>query len=257
MRKPFPVPSLKSAPPAMIALGILIASLTQLEAQTPTTNASPWASSAAAGLTLTRGNSRTTLVTANIETKRKTPLDEIILEGDATYGESDGTENAELLHGSAQYNRKITGDLYWGLLGDALHDGIADVRYRLTLAPLLGYYIINHTNTTLAVEAGPGFVYQDQGSGTNENKDGFVTLRFAERFEHKFNATARVWQSIEILPRIDDFNDYYLSGEIGVEATMTKHVKLRTYLDDTYYNVPAAGRLKNDVKLVGAVAYTF
>jgi hypothetical protein len=32
---------------------------------------------------------------------------------------------------------------------------------------------------------------------------------------------------------------------------------LRVYLDDTYNNVPAPGRKKNDLKLVAAVAYKF
>ena len=36
----------------------------------------PWESSAAAGLTLTRGNSQTLLFTAGLQTQRKTPTDE-------------------------------------------------------------------------------------------------------------------------------------------------------------------------------------
>ena len=66
-----------------------------------------------------------------------------------------------------------------------------------------------------------------------------------------------MWESFEILPDATHWNNYYCDGEIGVEAAITKHAKLRTYIDDQYYSIPAKGRLKNDSKLVGALAYTF
>ncbi len=214
---------------------------------------SPWTTSAAAGLTLTRGNSKTLLATANLGSERKTADDQVLLGADATYGETSGVKNSESLHGFGQYNRQATTDFYYGLRLDALHDAIADVNYRLTLAPLVGYYLIKQTNTTLTVEAGPAFVYHEQGHITK----GYATLRLGERFEHKFTATTRLWQTFEILPQVDKFDNYYINAEIGVESALTKHVSMRTYLQDTYYNIPAAGREKNDIKLVAAIAYKF
>jgi putative salt-induced outer membrane protein YdiY len=68
-----------------------------------------------------------------------------------------------------------------------------------------------------------------------------------------------LWETAEILPQVDDFNNYIVNFEIGVEADLnsSKKLALRVYLDDTYNNVPAAGRKKNDLKLVAAVAYKF
>ena len=52
-----------------------------------------------------------------------------------------------------------------------------------------------------------------------------------------------------------------LFGEIdrlrGVEADITKAMKLRTYLQDSYVSEPAPGRKNNDIRLVAGVAYTF
>lgn len=218
------------------------------------TNApSPWSTSAAAGLTITRGNSHTMLATVNLQSTRKTADDTTLLGADATYGETSGVRNAEQLHGFGQYNRNLSADFYYGLRLDALHDGVADVRYRLTLAPLAGYYILKHTNTTLSVEAGPALIYQEQGHVDK----GYLSLRLGERFEHKFSASAKLWQTFEIIPEVDKFDNYYINFEIGVESALTKHVNVRTYIQDTYYNLPAAGREKNDVKLVGAIAYKF
>ncbi|HUA68131.1 MAG TPA: hypothetical protein VMA13_06245 [Candidatus Saccharimonadales bacterium] len=75
------------------------------------TNAPPpkpkikWASSAAAGLTLTSGNSKTTLATVTAATDGKWDQSELSIEGDAAYGRSKtsgqttATTTAELLHG--------------------------------------------------------------------------------------------------------------------------------------------------------------
>jgi len=70
---------------------------------------------------------------------------------------------------------------------------------------------------------------------------------------------ARVWQTAEFLPQVDDLNNYIINAEVGIEADLntTGKLALRAYLQDTYNNVPAKGREKNDAKLVAAIAYKF
>ena len=217
-----------------------------------------WESSVALGFTVTGGNTRTMLATANFNTSRKTPLNEFLAGGDGTYGkDTTGTndiKSAESLHGFTQYNRLATDRLYYGIRLDGLHDAVAGVNYRFTAAPLLGYYLIKETNTSLVTELGPGFVYQRQ---SGQLPSDFATLRLGERFEHKFSTAARVWENLEILPKVDNFTDYYADGEVGVDTAITKHADWTTYVQDTYYNIPTPGRLKNDIKLVTGIKYKF
>jgi putative salt-induced outer membrane protein YdiY len=213
----------------------------------------PWTGDASLGLTLTRGNSRALLAVAQADAKKKWDDNELLLNANGAYGKNTGVVNAESIDGNAQYNRNFTPRFYFGVKGDALSDHIADIDYRLTLAPLAGYYLIKNTNDTLAVEAGPAGVLQKLGETTR----GYATLRLGERYEHKFSATARLWESFEILPQVDRFSNYYINAEIGIESALAKSWSLKTYIDDTYYAVPAPGRLKNDVKLVSAIAYKF
>lgn len=44
---------------------------------------------------------------------------------------------------------------------------------------------------------------------------------------------------------------------MGVEADLTKKMSLRVTLQDIYDNEPAAGRKRNDIRLVSGVAYKF
>ena len=223
-------------------------------AQAPTPMTAPaWDTSAALGLTVTRGNSDTLLFTGNILTGKKWDQNELAFGADATYGENNSVKNAESFHGFGQYNRLFTERLYGYMRLDALHDAIADIEYRLTLSPGAGYYFIKNESTKLSGEVGPGFIYEKQG----DDSRGYVTLRLAERFDHKVNDRVKIWQSVEILPQVDNFSNYIVNAELGVETSLTTKLSLRTYLQDTYDNEPAPGREKNDLKLVAAVAYKF
>jgi putative salt-induced outer membrane protein YdiY len=229
------------------------------ETSTPTVsgatmdNLYPWQSSASAGLTLTRGNSQTLLFTADVQTQKKMPENEFMLGLGGAYGDQNSKDTVNNYKAFGQWNHLFTERFFGYVRADALRDIIADLDYRFTVGPGVGYYLIKETNTTLAVEAGAAFEAQKLG----KKDDTFVTARLAERFEHKFSDRARVWQSVEFLPQVDKLDNYLVNFEIGLEASLTKSFSLKTYLDDNYQNRPAAGKLKNDLKLVAAVAYKF
>jgi len=136
---------------------------------------------------------------------------------------------------------------------EGLRDFIADVDYRLTVGPGAGYYFLKETNTTLAGEIGGNFEAQK----LDGQYQTFATVRLAERFEHKFNDHARVWQNFEIFPQVDKLDNYVINFEVGIETTITKTISLKTCLDDSYANRPAPDHLKNDMKIVAGVAYKF
>jgi putative salt-induced outer membrane protein YdiY len=220
----------------------------------PTTTETPkWSASGALGFSLAKGNTDNTLLNANLLASKKWDRNELDLGLDGAYGESDGTRNTANAHAFAQYNRLFTERAYGLLRADGLHDDVADVQYRVTLSPGAGYYFIKGTNTFLRGEVGPGYVIERVG-GVD---DDYVTLRLAERFETKINDRVKLWQSLEWLPAVDDFEDGVINGEIGLETSLTKSLNLRTYVQDTYDTTPAPGLKHNDVKLIVALAYKF
>ena len=239
----------------IVAAGTLAAFAQTSTSNIPVPPAKPkWDSSLSFGATITRGNSDTTLLATKLLTDRKDKMNELAFGADAAYGENDGTENVETLHGFGQWNHLFTDRFYGYARAEGLHDGIADIDYRATVGPGVGYYLLKETNTTLAVEGGGTMLFERQGGSDSS----YATLRFAERFEHKFSEYgARVWEKVELLPQVDDFNNYIVNSEIGIEASIAKNLSLQTYLDDSYNNQPAAGREKNDMKLVSAISYKF
>src|SRR5664279_786462 len=141
------------------ALMCVASGLTAAESAAPTEAPKKWDTSAAAALTLTRGNSDTLLVTLSLDSKRKGEKDEIDLGVSGGYGESTvnsvDTKNTEFLQGYGQYNRSFSDQFYGGLRLDGQYDGIAGIDYRFKISPIAGYYLIKNTNMMLAVEGGP------------------------------------------------------------------------------------------------------
>ena len=217
------------------------------------TNKPVWESTLTFGLTLTSGNSDTLLANTSFATHRDNPTNEWLLGADAAYGENNSVKNAETLHGYGQYNHRFSDRWFGYVRADGLHDGIADVDYRVTLSPGAGYYFIKRKETTLAAEAGPAVLLEKLDG---EHKI-YCTPRLAERFEHKLDAHARVWQNVEFLPQVDKPENFLLNAEVGVEAALTKKLSLRTVVDDNYANIPAPGREDNDVKIVSGLVYKF
>ncbi len=220
------------------------------------TNAPPkpkWESSASLGATVTRGNSRNVSVSGQLQTGRKWDKNEIALGVDGTYGEDRGVKSAELLHGFAQYNRLFTEKVFGYARVEGMHDAVADIDYRITLSPGAGYYFIKTPETGLRAEVGPGWVYEQRTTGSHD----YFTIRFAQRLDQKLSETSKLWETVEFLPAVDNWGDYLMNAEIGIDTAITKALSLRTYAQDSYRSKPAPERQKNDFRLVAAVAYKF
>ena len=218
------------------------------------TNRPAWESSVGFGFTLTHGNSDTLLATGSIQTRKKTLTDEISLGADGAYGENNSVQNVNTAHGFSQYNHLFSERFFGYLRADAVHDEIANLQYRITLSPGVGYYFLRQTNNSFAGEFGPAMVFQQLGN-QGEN---YVTLRAAERFEHRFTEnSARVWEAVEILPQIDRFDNYIVNAQAGIEAAISKKVSLQISLQDNFVNEPAPGRQQNDLRIVSGLKYRF
>lgn len=212
-----------------------------------------WETTAGLGASITDGNSDTTLFTANALTLRKWSTGEFSAGVNAGYGESDNSQNVGFVKGFGQYNYLMTDRWYALGRAEALHDSIADIKYRVPLSVGIGYFLIKSDRVTLSAEAGPGYVFEKIGNET----DNYATIRFAENFTWKISDRARLWQSFEYQPQIEDWSEYFLTAEIGVEADMTKQMALRVVLQNWYNSSPAPDREGNDLRLVAGINYKF
>ncbi len=212
-----------------------------------------WDTTAGLGLNLTQGNSESVAGAANILSKGAWKNYAITLGADANYGEQSSVKSVESFRVYGQYDRKLSESFYVFGRAEYYHDAIADIEYRVKLSPGFGWHLIKNDKVTFDVELGPGYVFQKLGSLS----DSYATLRVGDRFTYKLSDRARIWQAAEFVPAVEDFGNYLISAEIGVEADLTKKMSLRTVIQDEYTSTPAAARKKNDIKLITSVNYKF
>ena len=222
-----------------------------------------WVTTAAGGVNLTRGNSKTLAFNGSVRSEAKSGANEMTIGAEANYGESEETQtdgvkttrkNIDNDRAFVGYRRLLTERLFAALNGEVLQDDIAGIDYRGTVGPAVGYYFLKDTVNMFEVEAGPSYINQqlDDGNG-NKTRDDRWALRVAERYDLKVSATAKLWEMAEYLPAFDDFGDYLLNAEAGAEAAMTTRVGMRLVCQYKHDSHPAEGKEKDDVALIAAV----
>lgn len=223
--------------------------------------------SLSAGVTMTDGNSETMQANLSMLTEgEKESLGSVRAGAEFNYGEStverestvDGVATVEDVDETTVENarafanaKKTMSPLTFGYVDVSfLYDDIAMVDHRFVAGPGLGVYPLKNDITSLLFEAGPSYVWEKVA----DVSDDYLAVRFAERFTHALSDTAKVWQSAEYLPKADDFGDYLLSAEVGVEAALNAHLNLGLVLRDKYDSEPGEGLEKNDLALIGRIS---
>jgi len=226
----------------------------------PSANPPVWHGDMALGLSLARGNANTFLLNGSATADNSWEQNELKLGTDGQYGlnnwgQTNQTQSTEAVHGFVEYKRLFTDRFYGSARVDGYHDDIASIQYRLVVGPAIGYYFIKSDASKLNGEVGPSFIDERLG---HEDKS-YVTIRFSERGEHTFNKakTAKVWEEVDYMPQVDDFSNYLLNSEVGVEAALNARFSLRVCADDKFDSKPAAGRKENDILLVSSLVYKY
>jgi len=237
-----------------VAVGLLALAATAVRAEEP---APAWHGNLALGLTLTRGNSKTVLVNGSALAEKLMKRDEFRFGADVTYGEQEIDDQTETTAQSARsfgdWKHLFTERFYGGLRGEVFHDEVADLDYRVVLGPSVGYYFIKTPTTRLNGDIGAAYVLEKKGG----ESEGYVTLRLAERGERNMNERWKIWEQAEVLPQVDDLNNFIVQAEVGTEVMLNNKLSLRVIFRDTYVNEPAEGRKANDMTLITAIAYKY
>ncbi|NLG34548.1 MAG: DUF481 domain-containing protein [Lentisphaerae bacterium] len=216
-----------------------------------------WTTALNLGLTLTDGNSETLAVNGSLVTEgEREGLGSLLAGAEVNYGENtvDGVEETTVENAKAYVNVKktLSPRTFVSLDSSVLYDDVAAIDYRALLGPGLGFYALKNDKHELSLEAGPSYVWGKIGG----LKEDYLALRFAERFTCQMLPNAKLVQSLEYVPEAEDFDNYRITAEAGVEAAMSDRLSLRVVLQDQYVNLPAEGKERNDLSLIAGVGLT-
>jgi len=209
------------------------------------------------GLSLTDGNSETLAVNASLVTEgEKEGLGSVLAGVEANYGESTVNEveetTVENAKAYANVKKNLSPRTFVSLDASVLYDDVAAIDYRATLGPGLGFYVVKNDKRELSLEAGPSYVWEKLDGET----DDYLALRFAERYTCQVLPNAKLVQTLEYVPEAEDFDNYRITAEAGVEAAMSDRLSLRVVVQDQYVNRPAEGKERNDLSLIAGIGLT-
>jgi putative salt-induced outer membrane protein YdiY len=208
-----------------------------------------WDKTITAGYNYTDGNSKTASLNVNGKLARDYEGEAWRFEADYNYGNAaaDVNSSREVTKQNARalgdYKHTLDSVFFAGANASYAWDEIADLDYRVVLSPNMGAYLLKNDVTTLSLEAGPSYVWEQLGG----EDDNFAAARIADRFVWNISESALFYQSAEYLVAFDDSADYIVNAEIGIEAPLSSMVNLVLSVRDYYINQPAAGRERNDV----------
>jgi len=213
-----------------------------------------WSADIALGASLSRGNNDSHRVNAEFKAQRKQDDDQLDFGMRAEIGENEGETTSEYIEADAQYRRNISDKFYWYGLAQGRRDAVADLDYRISLGPGVGYRLIESEDFSLLFEGGPAYVAEKFAS---DSLDHSLRGRLYEEFVWNITPSAKFYQTAEYLNNLQDLEDWIIELEAGIETAITETLSLRFSAINRYDNVPASGAEKNDLSLNSAIVYRF
>ena len=245
--------SFKTAVTGLVTLALLASAQSLLASPQPlpAETSSSWENEAAAGVSLAKGNSDN--LSYNLHLLSSYELDNIEAKLGANwhYAENNDVKNTDSFKAFGEYRYLLNDRAYLGTNASYLVDDITDIDYRIDLGVVAGYYLLKNKDQKLSFEAGPGYVWQDQADIT----DDYLTLRFALRYEQQLAQRSKLWFSSIYTPAADDFSDYLLSAEAGIDTAINDHWAIRTAIRYQYDSTPAPDRQSGDTLLTVGLRY--
>lgn len=212
---------------------------------------SPWELSGTAAYQSTSGNSDTTQAGVQLLASYVNEPNELYIGGDYFYGDADGDTSLDTLHGFAEYNRLIDERWYFGANADYFRDELADLDYRARLTPKIGYYLIKTDTFKLSLEAGAGYLWEEQGGVA----DDYWVGEFGEKAELQLTERTSLKQSLSVVPELGDLDNYLLNAEVALATKVSQRWAIGVGLRARHDSTPAAGAEETDLALLATVSY--
>ena len=154
-------------------------------------------------------------------------------------------------------NREVTGRLDFPVAGplstyiDAsyLADDIADLDYRVLVGPGLSYNFVKTETAEFRIDLGISPMWEKIA----DESEYYTMLRTAEYGSYTLDSGAKIWESCEYLPALNNSDKYLINAEIGIESPLNDRLSLRLVAEDKYNSLPAEGNEKNDLRLTAAI----
>lgn len=206
------------------------------------------------GYVAVSGNTQTTTLSVGEKVTRKSGRLTLEQYFGIIRGSLNGVENTNLLRTGVRAEYTLGGHFssYAGAAFD--RNPFAGIERRFEEQAGLQYRPIANTSDTLRFEGGASATQQTSVDGTRLL---FPAARAAGAWRHQFSPAAYFVQTVEVLPNLQDGEDYRVNSESAIIAPVSQRIALRLGYLIRYDNLPEPTFRTTDRLFTTAVQLTF
>jgi len=217
-----------------------------------------WSGFVDTGLSLTRGNAKTTTFSLGANAARATPRDKIsvylasLLAKNGTTGRTVTTANA--IRGGLRYDFNLSDRLFAFAFTDLEFDEFQKLDLRLVLGGGLGYHAKKTERTVLDLFAGGSFNKEYFSTGVRR-KSGEVL--FGEDLSYKLSNRTSLKERLVFFPNLSESGEYRVTFDTSAVTNLNRWLGWQVTISDRYLSNPVPGAKKNDLLLTTGLRLTF
>jgi len=208
-----------------------------------------WSFQASVDISGSDGNSDDFFSALGAQAKLEGPHDTLLLYGAYRYKEAEGVKTEDEQMAGIRYTNFFTDTLGWFVRQELERDIFEGIDFRSTTGAGLTYRFIKEERLTLNGSAGVSYRYESY-TDANVDSDGFPGLDFGLNLGWQFADWGRLTSQLAYLPSIDDFGDFLLEHESGIDIPLgtTDKWVMRFGVSNNYNSEPSGGREKLDTE---------
>lgn len=219
-----------------------------------------WTGSLSAGLTITRGNTRSSNASIDLNAVRKGEVDRITFNaGYSSSRQEDSTGNESttkrMEYGALQYDYFFSKTTYGYVNARAEKDAIALLDLRLTSGAGVGFQILDRGDINASGELGVSWLSENYAGATPSNDT--ATGRAAFRLNKTFETGVKFFSDGEWYESFEDFEDQYARATVGLRSALTKSMFAEAKAVWMWDATPAIGKVRQDVSYILGVGWSF
>lgn len=219
-----------------------------------------WSGSISAGAIYQDGNTDARSVNANFNAERRAEQDRWTAKGFWDYGQQKDPASGEFVlssrkaGASLKYDYFLSKALYVNAVAGADTDTLADLRLRSYVGAGAGYQWREDDTLKWGSEAGVTWMNEDRWAGANEQ---FPTARVANIVEWKLDEKTSFGNTLEVFPSLERGEDVFGRSDTRLKTSLTKAMFAQLQWIFDYDNTPAAGKGRQDNKVVLGLGWSF
>jgi len=220
-----------------------------------------WKGAVVAGVTIVRGNTKSTAANIDANAQLRRENDRITLGAGYYYAnqrnnttrQDNTTLNSWFAKGQYDYffSEKFYG--YGNLRYEK--DRISNLDMRLTAGTGLGYQWIEQDDLNFSTEAGIASV-NERYFNPSESRNN-MAARFAYHTDKTINKHVTAFHNAEYIPSLERADTFLANGDIGLRAALTASLAFEAKAQLAYNSHPSAGREKKDMRYILGLGWTF